>query len=71
MAAAGLLAGFAFLAVGDDQLVRRMIGAILLAMVAVTLWRRRRTTPASGPLAVGGYGASPASPPWSPTPAAR
>ena len=37
---AGLLAGFAFLALGDDSIVRRAIGVILLAMIAVTLWRR-------------------------------
>lgn len=39
---AGLVAGFAFLALGDDSIVRRAIGIILLAMIAVTLWRRRR-----------------------------
>ncbi len=39
---AGLLAGFAFLAIGDDSIVRRAIGVILLAMIAVTLWRRWR-----------------------------
>jgi uncharacterized membrane protein YfcA len=38
----GLLIGFAFLALGDDQIVRRAIGVILLAMIAVTLWRRSR-----------------------------
>lgn len=40
--AAGLLAGFAFLAIGDDNIVRRAIGVILLVMIAVTLWRRWR-----------------------------
>ncbi|MGM7667814.1 sulfite exporter TauE/SafE family protein [Microbacterium sp. A93] len=54
----GLLAGFAFLALGDDAVVRRAIGVILLAMITVTLWRRWRqslrehgrvdATPASG-----------------------
>lgn len=39
---AGLLAGFAFLALGDDSIVRRAIGIILLVMIAVTLWRRLR-----------------------------
>ncbi len=54
---AGLLAGFAFLAIGDDLLVRRMIGAILLAMVAITLWRRHRSmAPATGHFAAGAYG---------------
>ena len=59
----GLLAGFAFLAVGDDAVVRRAIGVILLAMIAVTLWRRwwqRRAdaAPAAhGIIAASGYGA--------------
>jgi uncharacterized membrane protein YfcA len=39
---AGLVVGFAFLALGDDSIVRRAIGVILLAMIAVTLWRRWR-----------------------------
>ncbi len=39
---AGLLAGFAFLALAGDGIVRRAIGVILLAMIAVTLWRRWR-----------------------------
>lgn len=38
----GLLAGFAFLAIGDDAVVRRAIAVILLAMIAITLWRRWR-----------------------------
>ncbi|MBY6062095.1 sulfite exporter TauE/SafE family protein [Microbacterium esteraromaticum] len=54
--AAGLLAGFLFLAVSDDALVRRTIAIILLAMVAITLWRRRRSASASGVLAAAGYG---------------
>jgi uncharacterized membrane protein YfcA len=44
---AGLVAGFAFLALGDDRIVRRAIGVILLAMIAVTLWRRRRKADAA------------------------
>jgi uncharacterized membrane protein YfcA len=39
---AGLLAGFAFLALTGDGVVRRAIGVILLVMIAVTLWRRAR-----------------------------
>lgn len=39
---AGLLLGFAFLALAGDGIVRRAIGVILLLMIAVTLWRRRR-----------------------------
>lgn len=60
----GLLAGFAFLALGDDAVVRRAIGAILLAMIAVTLWRRWRQSradavpgPGGGIVAASGYGA--------------
>src|SRR5690606_26541549 len=50
---AGLLAGFAFVAFGDDSIVRRAISVILLVMIAVTLWRRWRhsrmdAVPASG-----------------------
>ena len=36
----GLVAGWAFLAVADDAWVRRGIAALLLLVVAVTLWRR-------------------------------
>lgn len=39
---AGLLAGFAFLALAGDGVVRRAIGVILLIMIAITLWRRWR-----------------------------
>ncbi|MCT1476869.1 sulfite exporter TauE/SafE family protein [Microbacterium sp. p3-SID336] len=39
---AGLLLGFAFLALTGDDVVRRAIGVILLLMIAVTLWRRWR-----------------------------
>ena len=59
----GLLAGFAFLAIGNDDVVRRAIGVILLAMIAVTLWRRTRqgradAAPAEhGMVAASGYGA--------------
>lgn len=58
----GLLAGFAFLALGDDAIVRRAIAVILLAMIAVTLWRRwqqRRqdaVPPAHGIVAAAAYG---------------
>lgn len=37
---AGLVLGAVFLAVADDGWVRRVIGAILLLVVAVTVWRR-------------------------------
>ena len=68
----GLLVGAAFLAISSDGVVRRTIGAILLAMVAITLWRRRTlgrragSSPAnsdetgagaSGRIAAAGYGA--------------
>jgi len=60
---AGLLVGFAFLALAGDGVVRRAIGVILLLMIAVTLWRRWRQSrtdavaPASGGiLLAGAYG---------------
>ncbi len=37
---AGLAAGALFLALADDSWVRRMIGVILLLVIALTLWRR-------------------------------
>jgi uncharacterized membrane protein YfcA len=39
---AGLVAGWLFLAVASDGWVRRVIGVILLALIAVTLWQRYR-----------------------------
>ncbi|MFJ6429065.1 MULTISPECIES: sulfite exporter TauE/SafE family protein [Microbacterium] len=60
---AGLLVGFAFLALAGDGVVRRAIGVILLLMIAVTLWRRWRQSradtaspPSSGILLAGAYG---------------
>ncbi|MGF3056244.1 sulfite exporter TauE/SafE family protein [Microbacterium sp. YY-01] len=57
---AGLLAGFAFLALGNDTVVRRGIAVILLAMIALTLWRRRHpvseNTVRTGWLTAAGYG---------------
>jgi uncharacterized membrane protein YfcA len=60
---AGLLAGFAFLALAGDGIVRRAIGVILLLMIAVTLWRRWRqdrsdavAPPAGGIVLAGTYG---------------
>lgn len=55
----GLLTGFAFLALAGDGIVRRAIGVILLAMIAVTLWRRSRPTtssPGGNLLLAGAYG---------------
>ncbi|MEU6608765.1 sulfite exporter TauE/SafE family protein [Streptomyces shenzhenensis] len=40
--AAGVVLGTLFLLWADDGIVRTSIGAILLLMAAVTLWRRRR-----------------------------
>ncbi|HWV49350.1 MAG TPA: sulfite exporter TauE/SafE family protein, partial [Microbacterium sp.] len=55
---AGLVLGFLFLAYGDDRVVRRAIGVILLLMIAVTLWRRRQAAKAVGGPALGiTYGA--------------
>ncbi|MGP4115352.1 sulfite exporter TauE/SafE family protein [Streptomyces sp. 4N509B] len=45
--AVGVLLGVVFVARVDDTVMRRTIGAILLAVVAVHLWRRRR--PAAEP----------------------
>jgi uncharacterized protein len=57
---AGLVVGAVFLTFADDQWVRRVIGGILLALVAVTLWRRRRRgddgSAARGWPAAAGYG---------------
>jgi len=60
---AGLLLGFAFLALTGDGVVRRAIGVILLLMIAVTLWRRWRQARAQqvaaargGALLAGVYG---------------
>ena len=39
--AVGMLLGVVFLAYSDDDLVRRAIGVLLLAVVGFTLWRRR------------------------------
>jgi uncharacterized membrane protein YfcA len=49
--AAGVVAGTLFLVWADDGTVRTSIGAILLLMAGVTLWRRRRES--------GGAGAAP------------
>lgn len=40
--AAGVVVGTVFLMWADDQVVRTSIGAILLLMAGVTVWRRRR-----------------------------
>lgn len=58
----GVLVGAWFLVVADDTWVRRTIGVILLALVALTLWLRRRgtdCTPSRGRARImaGGYGA--------------
>jgi uncharacterized membrane protein YfcA len=51
---AGLLAGFVFLALADDGIVRRAVGVILLLMIAITLWRRWRQDRADAPPSVHG-----------------
>lgn len=58
---AGLAAGALFLAVASDAVVRVTIGLLLLAVVGVTLWRRRRAAAREdavvhGALAAGAYG---------------
>lgn len=42
---AGLAVGAAFLALADDAWVRRVIGVILLLIIAFTLWQRARRSP--------------------------
>lgn len=39
----GVAAGAVFLAVSSDEVVRRVIGVILLGLLCITLWRRRRS----------------------------
>ncbi|WP_461032058.1 sulfite exporter TauE/SafE family protein [Streptomyces mayteni] len=46
--AVGVLLGVGFIAVVDDTVMRRTIGAVLLAVVVVHLWRHGRTEPDSG-----------------------
>ncbi|MER5748365.1 sulfite exporter TauE/SafE family protein [Streptomyces sp. NPDC002088] len=52
--AAGVVAGTLFLMWADDGAVRTSIGAILLLMAAVTVWRRRRADAAEAPDSVTG-----------------
>jgi uncharacterized membrane protein YfcA len=42
--AGGVVVGTVFLMWADDQIVRMSIGAILLMMAGVTVWRRRKAT---------------------------
>ncbi|GAB2848597.1 sulfite exporter TauE/SafE family protein [Streptomyces deserti] len=50
--AAGVVVGTVFLMWADDAIVRTSIGAILLLMAAVTVWRRRRAEAEEDPDAV-------------------
>ncbi|MFC5655730.1 sulfite exporter TauE/SafE family protein [Streptomyces nogalater] len=50
--AVGVVAGTLFLVWADDGIVRVSIGAILLFMAGVTVWRRRTAETPSGPEAV-------------------
>ncbi|MEV5321553.1 sulfite exporter TauE/SafE family protein [Streptomyces sp. NPDC052687] len=50
--AAGVVVGTAFLMWADDEIVRTSIGAILLLMAALTVWRRRTADRAAEPDAV-------------------
>lgn len=53
----GLVLGAVFLAFADDAWVRRVIGVILLLVVAVTMWRRAsQTSGGAGRAASTGYG---------------
>ncbi|MFD7861940.1 sulfite exporter TauE/SafE family protein [Streptomyces sp. NPDC057682] len=51
--AVGVVAGTVFMLWADDAAVRTSIGAILLFMAGVTMWRRRTATAAEEPGAVG------------------
>lgn len=44
----GVAAGAVFLGVTSDEVVRRVIGVILLGLLCFTLWRRRRATGSKG-----------------------
>ncbi len=78
--AAGVVVGTVFLMWADDGVVRTSIGAILLLMAGVTVWRGAAPTPRTNPTAwspgltvsrPAPTASSAASPPWSPTRAAR
>lgn len=45
----GVAAGALFLALASNDSTRRVIGALLLALIAVTLWQRRRAAKAPSP----------------------
>lgn len=80
--AVGVVAGTLFMMWADDDAVRTSIGAILLFMAGVTVWRRRSGAEGGEPLRSpaarpGRLGSRPVrtecsavSPPWSPTRAA-
>jgi uncharacterized membrane protein YfcA len=51
--AAGVVVGTVFLLRADDEMVRTSIGAILLLMAGVTVWRRRRAEAAEAAEAAG------------------
>ncbi|WP_062290503.1 sulfite exporter TauE/SafE family protein [Demequina phytophila] len=56
---AGVVAGAGFLALANDGAVRRVIGVILLLLIAFTLWRRRagaQSTPHGGRILYGTLG---------------
>lgn len=54
--AVGVLVGVGFVARVDDTVMRRTIGALLLAVVAAHLWQRRRPTTPPGRLRAPVYG---------------
>ncbi|WP_165987706.1 sulfite exporter TauE/SafE family protein [Streptomyces sp. YIM 98790] len=63
--AAGVLTGTVFVALVDDTVMRRTIGAVLLAVVAVHVWQNRRAARAAARTAAGpapDAGAAPAGP---------
>jgi uncharacterized protein len=58
--AVGVVGGAVFVSLVDDTVMRRTIGAVLLGLVLLTLWRRRRGSfnqgPADGPTSGPGRG---------------
>jgi uncharacterized membrane protein YfcA len=54
--AVGIVAGAVFISLVDDVTMRRTIGAVLLGLVLLTLWRRRTQRSAEGAAGAGASG---------------
>lgn len=55
--AVGIVVGYAFFRIGDDALIRRVIGAMLFGIMLLTLWGRRHQAKRVGPVIGSAYGA--------------